>query len=467
MHTVLLIGDPSRALPMVEQLVQRGYAARAFAEASAGLKSHRDDGTDLVLVVLPVNGAPGREVMAQLRAQDPRALIIVTGKDASVPGAPTALECGAADYLVDAGDTGTLLSVISVNMGARHDDHQLRYLRRQDAAGSDWRAIVAHSPTMRQVLAMVRQICERTATGAAPTILLTGETGTGKGLIAKAIHYSGVRRSRGFVAVNCAAIPAQLMETELFGHVRGAFTDARSSRPGLFEVADRGTLFLDEIGALAFDLQSKLLTAIEQKTIRRIGAADESRVDVQVVAATNRDLADMVRERTFRDDLYHRLNIVNIHLPPLRERGDDCRHLAEALLKQLCAEYGLAPKQLSDAAIAALERYSWPGNVRELRNQIERIVLLHNEPVIEASFFQFAVVNPATIQAGDGRIEVRLPEQSCSLELLERAILEAALAKHEHNVSRTARYLDITRQTLISRLRKHGLRYASTPGQDV
>ncbi len=465
MHTVLIIGDAEPARSLAAQLAGRGHAPRSHRDAAAALIAHREDGSDLTVVLLPTSGASGTEIVAQLRAQDPRALIIVAGRDASMPGAPSALDAGAIDYLPDAADADALLSVVSVNLGARRDDHQLRYLRRKDAAGSDWRTIVAECQPMRQVLATVRRICERTAAGAAPTILVTGETGTGKGLIAKAIHYSGVRRSRAFVALNCAAIPPPLMEAELFGHVRGAFTDARSSRPGLFEVADRGTLFLDEIGALPLDLQSKLLTVIEQKSLRRIGSSDETRVDVQIVAATNRHLKDLVRERAFREDLFHRLNIVNIHLPPLRERGPDRLVLANAFLQELCVEYGLEPKRLAEDVVPAMDRYPWPGNVRELRNQIERIVLLHNEPVVEAGMFQLGAGESAAVHAGaNGQIDVRLPAEGCSLAAMESAILAAALAKHDHNVSATARYLAITRQTLISRLRKNGLRYGNRSG---
>jgi two-component system, NtrC family, response regulator AtoC len=280
-------------------------------------------------------------------------------------------------------------------------------------------------------------------------------------MLAKAVHYGSVRRSRAFVDVNCAAIPAGLVEGELFGYERGAFTDARTSRPGLLETASGGTLFLDEVGSLPLDIQAKLLVAIEEKRVRRLGGREPRRVDVQVIAATHRDLGVMVRCGEFRADLFHRLNVIAVELPPLRERGEDRLLIAESLVRSMCRDYGMPERALAPDAREAIERYRWPGNIRELRNQIERILLLEDDGVIRGA--HFGLVHAATpsqtvlIDDADGELEVTLPEGGCDLELLERAVIRRALSDCKSNVSRAARYLRVTRQTLMYRMRKHGL----------
>ena len=312
---------------------------------------------------------------------------------------------------------------------------------------------------MREILRVLRHICERTSSGGTPTILLNGETGTGKGHIAKCVHYNSVRRNQPFVEVNCAALPAQLMEAELFGHERGSFTDAKQARPGLFETADGGTLFLDEIGAVPLDLQAKLLKAIEEKDIRRIGGRSSVHVDVQIIAATHEDLAAGSREGRFREDLFHRLNVVGLLMPALRDREEDSVALAESFLVATCREYGSDTRTLGESAQAFIRSYRWPGNVRELRNQIERIVLLEDDAVIEAAHFRGVVSSVAEVGVtGTGRsVRVTLPKEGVSLEHLEREIIRAALETSEGNVSRAARFLSISRQTMIYRIKKHGL----------
>jgi two-component system, NtrC family, response regulator AtoC len=463
MYNILLIGaDVSAVTDIGIALQKRGYNCNLTSSATEGLRTHREDGADIILVILPLPNSSGAQLIARLKTQDPRSIIVVCGKDEEVKGAIEALELGAFEYLSDPfQDINELLSIIGVSVGARKNDAELRYLRKKDAAMADWRTIVGQSPPMRQVFSIVRQICHRTTHCAAPAILITGETGTGKGLLAKAIHYNSIRRSGAFVEINCAALPQSLIEAELFGHTKGAFTDARSSRAGLFETAEGGTLFLDEVGAIPPELQTKLLTAIEDKCIRRLGSSDEIHVDVQVITATNRDLVKMVEHQTFRDDLYHRLSVITIVLPPLRERGDDVILLAQEFIRLTCGEYGLPSKQLSLPACEAMLKYTWPGNVRELRNCIERIVLLADNKVIKDTDFQFQF-SPSrpdvkvALNSGGG-ISVDLPEQGCPLESLEREVIRQALQKHQGNVTHTARYLRISRRTLIYRLAKHQL----------
>jgi DNA-binding NtrC family response regulator len=462
------LGDPSKYERVVDWIRHRGQVVNIVTTGSEALRVHKSRGADLVLVGLPLPDGAARELLAQLRAQDPHVTIAVAGSDGDVGSAVEAFDLGARMYARDPVSEGDdLLAALGLALGMRKDDAQLRYLRSKDAAEGDWAAAIGDSPAMKDVLGTLRQVCQRTSAGA-PPLLLTGETGTGKGLIAKLFHYNSSRRGGAFVPLNCAAIPAQLLESELFGHEKGAFTDARSTHVGLFETADRGTLFLDEIGAMPLDLQSKILTAIEDKEIRRVGGRSAMKVDVQIIAATHNDLGAMVKRGAFRSDLYHRLNVVAIELPPLRDRGEDVLAIAEATIAALAAEYGVAtPKLAQDARVAVL-RYGWPGNVRELRNELERIVLLGNDDTIRATDFRIASgsIDPtsASIHQLDGKLQVVLSGDSCPLEDLEREVIRQALVRCQGNVSRAARYLAITRQTMIYRMKKHGLASPSHPG---
>jgi DNA-binding NtrC family response regulator len=306
---------------------------------------------------------------------------------------------------------------------------------------------------MRSVVETVRRVCERTSRGAAPTILIRGETGCGKGLLAKCIHYNGVRRNHAFVEINCAAIPGALLEAELFGHERGAFTDAKTSRAGLFETAHMGTLFLDEIGSLPFDLQAKLLVAIEEKRVRRLGGRDNIHLDLQIIAATHRDLKSDVAGGTFRADLYHRLNVISVVLPPLRRRGQDKIDLAHMFIESMCREYGIPVPTLDQGAESYILEYGWPGNVRELKNQIERILLLGNGESISRNHFHPGSTPPSSGAAPS----IPMPDEGMGLEEVEREFIRRALERFSGNVSQAARYLKISRQTLIYRIKKHHL----------
>jgi DNA-binding NtrC family response regulator len=289
-----------------------------------------------------------------------------------------------------------------------------------------------------------------------PPVLILGETGTGKGLLAHAIHQAGPRGSGPFVALNCAAIPESLLEGELFGFERGAFTDARHAKAGLFQTAHRGTLFLDEIGAVPVALQAKLLTALEERAVRRLGGLRSEPVDIWIVAATSERLPVAVRERRFREDLYHRLAGITLTLPPLRERGEDILHLAEHFLAQACQEYSLPPKQLAPDARAILVAHPWPGNVRELANSMVRVAIMTDEPVIGARTLQPMLHGPERAHAPDLR---RSPSTfRGQVDDFERTQLLAALASAAWNTSQAARILGIARNTLRYRIEKYGLR---------
>ncbi|MBC7173909.1 MAG: sigma-54-dependent Fis family transcriptional regulator, partial [Polyangiaceae bacterium] len=344
---------------------------------------------DLVIVAPPLPGTV-EEVLQRLRAVDDSVPIIVAGPSEEVNPGALVFE-GAFECVVDPlTHPERLLSAVGYALGTREEDRELGYRREQDAMAVRLDSLVGHDEAMRKVFTFVRQVCARTACGAPPAILVLGETGTGKGALAKAIHYHSARRHRPLVEINCAAIPANLVESELFGHERGAFTGAQRGRAGLFETAHGGTLFLDEMASLPLDLQPKLLTSIEERRVRRIGGRRAAQVDVQVIAAAQPTIRRMVERGDFREDLYHRLNVLTVTLPPLRERGEDAVLLAERFVKELCSKYGMTPLTMSASARAFIRGYHWPGNVRELHNQIERIVLLSDSGQIDGRHFERA-----------------------------------------------------------------------------
>ena len=464
-----VLGAPTEYDAVVEWIRRRGQTLDIVTSGAEGIRRYDDAGADLVLLGLPLPDQSARSIVRELRRHDPRVAIVIVGLDADVQSPIDAFDLGAQDYVGTPADgMKDLLFSLGMALGVRSSDVHLRFLRNKDAAGADWRAVIGESPAMQKVVAILRHVCERTASGAAPTVLLTGETGTGKGLVAKSLHYNSARRSRAFVDINCAAIPSQLLESELFGYEKGAFTDARSARIGLFETADGGTLFLDEIGAMPLDLQAKILTAIEDKQIRRVGGRGSTRVDVQIVAATHADLGAMAKRGQFRADLYHRLNVVAVELPALRERSDDAIEIAEGLIARLSTEYGVVPPKLSDEARSAIRRYAWPGNVRELRNELERILLLVDDPQIRPEHFRFTTDQAETVavnSTGNG-LQVMITSDRCPLDELEREVIRQALTRCRGNVSRAARFLDVSRQTLAYRLKKHGLATSSTQADD-
>lgn len=458
---VLLVGAERPTTARLEdRLVRRGYSTLVHRRASDVLAAVRAFSVSLVIVALPIAEASSRGLLRDLKDTAAGLPIVVLGTDHELRGPEDTFDFGVWEHLLET-DTheDDILSVIGVALGSRRQDEHLRYLQSRDAAEAAFRAVLGECPAMQRVRAFIEQVCRRTARGGVPPIRIAGETGTGKGLVAKALHYNSARRHQPFVDVNCAALPPSLMEAELFGHEKGAFTDARTTRRGLFETAHQGTLFLDEIGCMPPDLQAKLLTAIEDKQIRRIGGRTNIHVDVQIIAATHHDLEALVASGRFRDDLFHRLNVLTVTLPPLRERENDKILLAEEFVARACAEYGMPRRRISDAARKTILAYAWPGNVRELRNQLERVVLLENDDVIRAEHFDKpAAASGVQLTHKSGTLQVTLPAEGISLEELDRVVIETALARHDGNVSRTARYLGVSRQKLIYRMKKHELR---------
>jgi DNA-binding NtrC family response regulator len=362
-----------------------------------------------------------------------------------------AMKHGAADYLTKPVSLAELKLLIDRLL----EHHRLRqtvgYYRERDAVASGLDKIVGRSPAIDAMRAAVGRLIEaerRLVDADAPAVLIHGETGTGKELVARALHYDGPRAAQPFVELNCGALPPHLIEAELFGYEKGAFTDARQRKPGLVETADGGTLFLDEIGEADPATQVKLLKLLEEKRFRRLGGLRDQQVNVRIVSATHQPLERMVQERRFRADLYFRLRIVEIEVPPLRARGDDVLLLAEHYLQHHARRYRRGELRLDGRARAALQRHAWPGNVRELRNVIEQAVLMTPGPVIGVEALALA----------SGGAAVAAEDDDLNLDRMERRLVERALQRSGHNVTQAARLLGVTRDTLRYRLERLGLR---------
>jgi two-component system NtrC family response regulator len=444
---VLLIDDDASLRRVTEySLHSAGFQVLSAGDGKQGLASFHADHPQVVITDIQMPGMSGYEVLQQIKAARPETVVIVITAYSSVEKAVEAMKQGAYDYLAKPFSRDELVMVVEKAFNLLGLQEENQRLRDQLEHHVDFSHMVGSSDAMQKVFDVVRRV--------APTeagVLITGESGTGKELIARAIHQGGGRSKEPFVAINCAAIPANLLESELFGHVRGAFTDAVRDRAGKFEQADGGTLFLDEVGEMPLELQPKLLRVLQEMEVEPIGGKIRS-VDVRIVAATNQDVELAIEEGRFREDLYYRLAIIPIELPPLRERPDDIPLLIECFLKRFSAE---APIIVSTAAFECLKAYTWPGNVRELQNAIERLVVLNHGDVVEPEHLPAKFCAAPT--AKRNRV-VELPPEGYSLEALEREVVVQALERNGWNQTRAADFLQIPRHTLIYRMEKYDIK---------
>jgi DNA-binding NtrC family response regulator len=458
--SVMVVEDESSLAQAVAAFLSRqGLAVRVFGAAEPALRALADVAPDIALVDLHLPGMDGMSALAAIRRERPETQVILMTAYSSVASAVEAMKGGAADYLTKPLDLDELWLVIQRAWQGQRTRGELAYLRARAGHQAPVESLLGDSPPMRALREQLAHVAGLDRLGeAGPTVLISGETGTGKELVARAIHAAGPRRGGPLVDLNCAAIPATLLESELFGFEKGAYTDARTSKPGLFEAADGGTLFLDEIGLLDVGLQAKLLKALEDRSVRRLGALAARRVDVRILAATNRDLEAACREGAFRRDLLYRLRVLTIELPPLREREGDVALLARHFLARVQERYGLAAARLSPAALRALERYPWPGNVRELSNVVERAALLHPAGLLEPDHLGLGQGGAAGLAVGaDGGVEVDFSRGPIDLETVERTLIEKALTHTAWNRSRAAELLGLSKETLRYRIEKFRL----------
>jgi DNA-binding NtrC family response regulator len=406
---------------------------------------------DAVVTDLRMKPPDGLALLADLKKRWPDTVVVLMTAYASLESARQALRRGAYDFVDKEGgfrdELKTILERAANERALRADNARLAAT--VDTLTKGLAAIVGDAPATRQAVELARRVAPTDS-----TVLLRGESGSGKDLFARAIHFSSRRAGGPWVKVNCGALPENLLESELFGHERGAFTGAIRQKPGRFEDAEGGTIFLDEIGELPPSLQVKLLQVIEEKTFTRVGGNQPLNVDVRILAATNRDLEDMVRTRAFREDLYFRLNVFPVRLPALRGRPGDVARLVEYFLRR----HGAALEKVTPAALQALERYAWPGNVRELEHTLERAMILAGPDAIEPAHLSFARPELAGSAGGGPAWVPVIPPDGLSLEDLERELIVQALERASGNKSAAARLLGLTRRTLYSRMERHGLR---------
>jgi two-component system response regulator AtoC len=445
---VAIVDDDRRTRRVLQILVDRlGLAAAAFEDAESALASLAQESVSLVLTDLRMPGLDGIGFMKGLRELDEQVPVIVLTAYGTVPAAVEAMKLGAVDFLAKPFDVDALEILVQRSLDHSRTRSEHRFLREQAERTPRFEELLGGSAPMQRVFEQIARFAP--ARGA---VLVTGETGTGKELVARAIHRRSPRADKLFVPLNCAAIPADLLESELFGHVRGAFTGAGSDREGKFQAADGGTLFLDEIGDMDARLQAKLLRALQEGVIEPVGSNRRIPVDVRIVSSTNRNLEAAIARGAFREDLFYRINVLRIEIPPLRERMADIPALAAAFLAEFGRELGKGPVSLAPAARDLLRDYRWPGNVRELRNAMERAAVLATGPEVGAEGIRELLPRVG----GEGEASTTLDLETAVGTAERRAILRA-LAAADDNKAEAARLLGIGERTLWTKLRKHGL----------
>jgi DNA-binding NtrC family response regulator len=442
---ILIIDDDSSLLESYTVLLEDEFQVHTAETGETGLKLLRQEDISVILLDIRLPDMDGMEVLRQAKAMDENVAVIMITAVKNVRVAVEAIKLGAYDYLVKPFEVDEVLSLLRRALERQNLMREVLYLRAEVDRHHDMGDIVGRSPKMHQIYELICRVADTNA-----TVLINGESGTGKELIAHAIHQQSQRRLKPFVAVNCAAISEHLVESELFGHERGAFTGAVEKRLGKFELANTGVLFLDEIGSLRLDLQAKLLRVIQEREFERIGGGKTIRVDVRIVAASNQDLKQMVTARTFRDDLFYRLNVVPIHVPPLRERREDIPLLVAHFLAKYNKAFRRQVQGFTSAALTALSNYHWPGNVRELENVIERLVAIHTHGLlgIDHLALDLVTVRHQAVHEAFGR-GLSLPKAKAEFE---RHYILRALEQTRWNQTEAAKRLGVHRNTLLGKM---------------
>ncbi len=450
---ILIVDDEENIRHMLSSMLDGDYDVTACADGARALEELGRDGFDFVLCDIKMPGMDGMTLLTEMKKKKISATIIMMSAYGSVETAVTAVKNGAYDYINKPFKSDEVLIKLKL---AEERERLLRenlHLKQELEREYTFENIVARGPRMQQIFESMKKIAEVSS-----TVLITGESGTGKELVARALHYNSARRDKTFIPVNCGAIPENLLESELFGHVKGAFTGASHTKKGLFEEADEGTIFLDEIGELPLLLQVKLLRVLQEGEVRRVGDTKSVKVNVRLIAASIRDLDAETREGRFRDDLFYRLNVMTLHLPPLRERKEDIALLVEHFLKKYSVKLKKTVERVDPGALALLMKYDWPGNVRELENVIERAVVLAENPVIGPEDI------PEDIGLGSSRARLTIPflgESDLSIKKVERKVEEElirrALLRTKGNRTQAAKLLEISHRALLYKIKEYSI----------
>ena len=448
---VLIVDDDDNLRWVTKtQLEDAGYRVSEAADGDSAIATLNAEHPDLIITDLKMPGMSGVELLRKIRAFDPEIPVLMITAFGTIQSAVEAVRAGAYDYITKPLDHDELLLTVQRALDHGRLVAEVDNLRENLDRKYGFENIIGHSDVLMAALDMGRRAARTNS-----TVLIHAETGTGKELLARAIHLNSQRRERPFVTINCGAIPKDLLESELFGHVKGSFTGAVTSKKGKIEMADTGTLFLDEIGEMPPELQVKLLRLIQQGEIDKIGATEPVNVDVRIVAATHRNLKAMIEDGTFREDLYYRLAVIPLGLPPLRERVEDIPDLVQHFFLRARDKVDRPGAVLPPSLISYFQAYRWPGNIRELENVIERIVVLsRNDEIAVSDLPDFLRERQAPVDS----LQLSLPAHGMSLEALEKELIQRALAKFHWNQTHAARYLDISRKALTYRMEKHGIR---------
>ncbi len=446
-QNILIIDDDASLRRVLEyNLQEAGYTVTAAASGEEGLALFTSTIFPLVITDMKMPGMDGMQLLSAVKRISPATLVIMVTAFGTIDIAVQAMKAGAYDYITKPFNRDGLLLTAAKALQFIDVTAENRKLKEELADRNDFRTLVGSSQQMEKVFAIVRKVADTEA-----SVLITGESGTGKELVARSIHSLSSRKASPFIAINCSAIPRDLLESELFGHLKGAFTGAVRDKPGKFELADGGTIFLDEVGELPIELQPKLLRVLQEKEIEPVGSSHPRKIDFRVIAATNLDIEKALGESGFREDLYYRLAVIPIHLPPLRERKEDIT----LLLRHFCIKHGATEVRFDEPSLAAIRKYSWPGNVRELENMVERLLIMRSSDNLTLDDIPDKVRTSEAAKLS-GKI-LNLPEEGYSLEKLEQEIVTEALNRSGWNQAAAARFLKIPRHTLIYRMEKYGI----------
>jgi len=451
-HSILVVDDEVGARESLRMILKNDYEVLLAKNAEEAFLRIKEHAPDVILLDIILPDLDGLKVLEMIKQNDPDAIVIMITATKTVKTAVEAMKLGAYDYVTKPFEIDELRLMINRSLSTQALQKEVQYLRKEVDKGFGFRNIIGKSESMKGVFNVIRQVADSKS-----TVLIMGESGTGKELVSRAIHYSGQRRNYPFITINCAAIPDTLIESELFGHEKGAFTHAIDRKLGRFEIAHQGTLFLDEIGELSLATQSKILRFLEEREFNRVGGSKTIKVDVRLIAATNKDLLQLIKKGAFREDLYYRINVVPIVLPPLRERREDIPLLLEHFIERFNSESKKEVKGASREALEILKSYEWPGNVRELENLMERVITLTSNSHIQPNELPFSLVNMPKLYGLKESIlsgKVTLIEGE---EKFEREIIEDALRKANNVQSHAAEMLGISRRILKYKMDKFGI----------
>jgi len=453
MNKILIVDDEKSILDLLSMVFKKeGYVIYTALSSQKALEILDEHDIDLVITDIRMPGMSGLDLLFHIKENYPDIPVIMITAYGSTREAVRALKAGALDYITKPFDIDELKIVVRNALHKRHLEQENIHLKKELSKRYSFENIIGKSKKMQEIFNLIEKIAPTDA-----TVLICGESGTGKELVAKAIHYKSLRRNNKFVSINCGALPENLLESELFGHVKGSFTGAYSDKRGLFEVANKGTILLDEIGEMSPMTQVKLLRALQERKIRRVGGVEEIEIDVRIIAATNQNLKEKIKKGEFREDLFYRLNVISITIPPLRERKEDIPLLVEHFIEKYSKQFQKDKKKVSPEVMKVFQDYHWPGNIRELENVIERAMALAQGDKITIDDIPKEIIYPATVE-----MPITIPEEGFNLnshlEELSRRYIEYALIKADRNIKRAAELLGISYRSLRHYINKYQIK---------